>query len=261
MDYQRIYNQIIKNAKSENRIKGEGIYYEAHHIIPRCLGGEGSCKQINHPNIVLLTAREHFICHKLLVKMYPDELKLKWALYYMMRWKKYNLSSREYSKLKEENSKLRKQFRHTEETKEKISNILKGKKRTEEQKKKLRKPRSEEAKLNMRKPKSTTENMKGPKSDSHINNMKKPKPEYFGEIISNKLKNKPKPPRTKKHRKNLSTPILQFDLEGNFIQEFEGMKIAGKITGANPSTIGMVCRGKQKTAGGFIWKYKKESLL
>jgi hypothetical protein len=38
-------------------------YTEKHHVIPKCFGGnEGN-------NLVQLTAREHFICHLLLVKM------------------------------------------------------------------------------------------------------------------------------------------------------------------------------------------------
>lgn len=62
MNYQRIYDQIIERAKCENRDKGGEIYYEAHHILPKCLGGEGHETQWKfHPNIVLLTAKEHFI--------------------------------------------------------------------------------------------------------------------------------------------------------------------------------------------------------
>lgn len=68
MDYQRIYNQIINKSNLENRKKLKRdnknyTYYEYHHIIPKCLGGLN-----NNENLVLLTAREHFICHKLLVE-------------------------------------------------------------------------------------------------------------------------------------------------------------------------------------------------
>jgi hypothetical protein len=41
MDYNKLYNKIIERAKSENRKKKQGIQYEAHHIIPKCLGGTG----------------------------------------------------------------------------------------------------------------------------------------------------------------------------------------------------------------------------
>lgn len=61
MNYGKIYKQIINNAKQ--RVT-EG-YTELHHIIPRSLGGGDEPE-----NIVALTAREHFICHYLLAKMY-----------------------------------------------------------------------------------------------------------------------------------------------------------------------------------------------
>jgi len=82
MDYSKIYYDIITKAKHENRKKlskkdSDYKYYEAHHIIPKCLGGEGKCTQWEyHPNIVLLTAREHYICHALLVEMYPNNNSL-----------------------------------------------------------------------------------------------------------------------------------------------------------------------------------------
>ena len=78
MNYREIYNQIIKRAKKESRIKNVGKYYETHHIKPKCLGGSNSVK-----NIVLLTAKEHFLCHKLLVLIYPKEKKLIYALWMM----------------------------------------------------------------------------------------------------------------------------------------------------------------------------------
>lgn len=70
MNYNRIYASIVLRAKSDeaNRLKfkKEGHYYERHHIIPQSLGGSNK-----NANLVYLTAREHFICHWLLVKIYP----------------------------------------------------------------------------------------------------------------------------------------------------------------------------------------------
>ena len=56
--------------------------------------------------------------------------------------------------------------------------------------------------------------------------------------------------------------VNQYDLQGNYIQSFSSSKAAaeslGKITttsnGAS-SHISEVCRGKRKTAYGFIWKF------
>lgn len=62
--YTKIYFNIIDNAKLTPRQKQTGNYFEKHHIIPRCLGGDNTKN-----NLILLTAREHFICHILLTKM------------------------------------------------------------------------------------------------------------------------------------------------------------------------------------------------
>lgn len=48
-------------------LSGSSKYYENHHILPKSLGGVN-----NSYNMVLLTPREHFICHWLLVKIYPE---------------------------------------------------------------------------------------------------------------------------------------------------------------------------------------------
>lgn len=75
MNYKNIYNQIIDNAKLKNRFKNESEYYEEHHIIPKCIGGGNGPE-----NLVLLTFREHFICHLLLVKIHNKNHKLVFAL-------------------------------------------------------------------------------------------------------------------------------------------------------------------------------------
>lgn len=70
MNYNRIYTSIVFRAKAEEADrkldKKNGGYYERHHIIPRSLGGSNEST-----NLAYLTAREHFICHWLLVKIYP----------------------------------------------------------------------------------------------------------------------------------------------------------------------------------------------
>ena len=116
MNYKKIYNDIMEKSKSENRIKHNGIYYEAHHIIPKCLGGKGNCKQWEtHPNIVLLTAKEHFIAHKLLCEIYPDNHKLIYAYWNFVNGRndsnhknkfQYKIGSREYERIKILRSKL-----------------------------------------------------------------------------------------------------------------------------------------------------------
>jgi hypothetical protein len=71
--YSKLYYKITSNAKQ--RIT-EG-YTELHHIIPQSMGGSN-----DKENLVELTAREHFICHWLLVKMTEgdDRSKMLYAL-------------------------------------------------------------------------------------------------------------------------------------------------------------------------------------
>ena len=52
--------------------------------------------------------------------------------------------------------------------------------------------------------------------------------------------------------------VAQYDLKGNFIQSFPSARIASKELNLDSSTISKVCRGKNKTHGGFIFKYIKE---
>ena len=76
MNYRKVYIKIIKKAKSENRKKGQGIYYENHHILPKSIFPLWKYKKRNH---ILLTAREHYICHLMLAKIWPK--KMSYALW------------------------------------------------------------------------------------------------------------------------------------------------------------------------------------
>lgn len=216
MEYTRIYTQIIERAKSR-QLEG---YKEKHHIIPKCLGGNN-----DKENIVNLTAKEHFLCHKLLVEIYSNNEKLWYALFLMSINKnkktKYKISSREYERIKIEWNKHSKGRKKPKDFGDKIT--------SEERNKKIG--------LSNSKPKPNgfgkthSEKMKG-----------KPKPEGFGEIVT----------------KNKSKCILQFNLNGEFIKEWPSGKEASRILNVSPTTIAGNARenGINKSAGGFIWKYK-----
>ncbi|NDC22765.1 MAG: hypothetical protein EBZ49_01360 [Proteobacteria bacterium] len=113
MNYKKIYDSLIVKAKLENRKKYRGVFYEAHHIIPKCMGGEGRAFDWRtHENIVLLTAKEHLLAHLLLCEIYPNSKPLKYALFSMVSYKnkgrKNNLkvSIRQYERIREEFSKI-----------------------------------------------------------------------------------------------------------------------------------------------------------
>jgi len=122
MNHQKIYDNIISKAKFENRIKYKGIYYEEHHIIPKCLGGNNKKE-----NKVLLTAKEHFIEHKLLTYIYKGNRKIAYAFHRMTYSKNGNYikSARDYAYAIE----LIKSTPISKETKEKLSKALLGNKR------------------------------------------------------------------------------------------------------------------------------------
>jgi hypothetical protein len=99
MDYARVYRSIVERGQVR---EPEG-YYEVHHILPRCMGGGDEPE-----NLTKLTAREHFIAHWLLVRMYPEEGKLANAFWMMSNGSKnkehkrdYSVSSRAYAEAKE----------------------------------------------------------------------------------------------------------------------------------------------------------------
>lgn len=136
--YTTIYFSIISRAKNQNRKKSKNVYYEKHHIIPKSLSGDN-----NKNNLVLLTAKEHFICHLLLPKMCDNIQhihKMNCALNFMLRsntsQKRY--TSKIYEKIKIQHS-LSISYLLKGKSKpigfgEKISNSLKGIKFTDERK-------------------------------------------------------------------------------------------------------------------------------
>ena len=60
--YTKWYFSIISTAQS--RTLPQELYSEKHHIMPKSAGGSNK-----KSNLVRLTAKEHFVCHRLLPKM------------------------------------------------------------------------------------------------------------------------------------------------------------------------------------------------
>jgi group I intron endonuclease len=56
--------------------------------------------------------------------------------------------------------------------------------------------------------------------------------------------------------KKCMKPILQFEKNGTLVGEWESGKEAGESLKIHPTNISACCKGKAKSAGGFIWKYK-----
>ena len=110
MNYRHVYMLIIEHAKSEmklglrpkskneKRYKFSERYFEFHHVLPKSLYPEWSKRK---SNLVALTAREHFFCHQLLVKIYPT-YEMWGALFRMSKDGRGNkkVTSREYENIR-----------------------------------------------------------------------------------------------------------------------------------------------------------------
>lgn len=131
MNYRKIYDQLI--GRAQQRLLDAGLYYEFHHIIPRCMGGDDS-----KGNIVALLAEEHYIAHLLLVKIYPENESLVFAANMMA-----NRNNKSYSWIKKrfalENSARHKGLKHSDISKKKMSNSSKGRPKSEEHRENIRK--------------------------------------------------------------------------------------------------------------------------
>jgi len=102
--YSKLYFSITDRAKNRSLT----CYTEKHHILPESLGGSN-----DKENLVDLTAREHFICHWLLIKMTEgeDRSKMLYALNRMKAENRYqqryhnNITARVYERYRIEHAK------------------------------------------------------------------------------------------------------------------------------------------------------------
>ena len=133
MNYTLHYNALIAK-RIKTPANTTHTYTEIHHVIPKCMGGTD-----DETNLVCLTAREHYMAHVLLCKIYPNNASLLYAWNMMSNMSdnmcKHNVRSYQsfrYHSLREQFSmacsETRKGFKHSEETKQKMSKSAKGRK-------------------------------------------------------------------------------------------------------------------------------------
>lgn len=80
-------------------------YIEVHHVYPKSMGGSNE-----KTNLAVLTAKEHFICHLLLTKMYPNSGELIQAFMIMCN-RTPNKNAENYKLNKEVHSQFMKDMR------------------------------------------------------------------------------------------------------------------------------------------------------
>ena len=57
---------------------------------------------------------------------------------------------------------------------------------------------------------------------------------------------------------SLSKPILQYSKSGDLIREWKSASEVERVLGIDNSHIIACCKGKRKSSGGFIWRYKEK---
>ena len=130
MSYEEFIQNII-NTRGQRNIP-EDTYFEVHHIIPKCLGGEPKyhSRKSKHPNLIHLFPEEHYIAHKLLAEKYPENLQIVSAFWLMSNNPKTGqvISAQDYALARELKQKAMQGSsnsfygkKHTEETKAIIS--------------------------------------------------------------------------------------------------------------------------------------------
>jgi hypothetical protein len=85
--YTALYYKIIASAQERNYTKTLNDGYQTHHIIPRCFGGTNDIT-----NLVVLTYKEHRVCHRLLINMTANDAKYKMMYAYKLFNKHYDTS-------------------------------------------------------------------------------------------------------------------------------------------------------------------------
>ena len=162
--YSRTYDAIIAMAQRRNfttrkEAKKQLGYVEKHHIIPRCIGGTD-----DDSNLVFLTAKEHFVCHHLLTKMYDTEdisRQMRFALNKMSRksstQQRVRITARMFDK-------IRKDFANDMSVMNtgRVNGPMSRHQKMVRSVKTKGVPKSDQAKQNMR----------GPKSESHLKNIR-----------------------------------------------------------------------------------------
>jgi len=136
VNYIRIYNSLIDNARSRLFIEG---YCEAHHITPKSMSGSD-----DDSNLVNLTAREHFIAHYLLAKAYGGD---QWRP--LLYWKERNSRLYDLARLK-----VSELMKFKEPWNKNLTGGIWSEARRKAQKNVVHKGLSEETRAKMRKPKS-----------------------------------------------------------------------------------------------------------
>ena len=126
----------------------------------------------------------------------------------------------------------------SEETRRKLSEINKGNKMSEESRKKL---------SNSKKGQKFSEETRKKMSEY----AKHRSPEHLRKLSESNTGKK----KSLEQKMKAWVPIVQLDKDGNIIKHYGSATQAFEETGIDKRQINNCCKGRQKTAHGFVWKY------
>lgn len=145
--YEIWYNMIIRNACNRGWTRDSApCYVERHHIVPRSLGGSDHCN-----NLVFLTAKEHYVVHRLLCR-YGDANQKQRMVFAMQRFiysmkDRTHIKSHVYEQIKQGISKAKKTQMLNNKHRLGVPHSVEIKKKMSEQRKNI--PKSESTKQKM----------------------------------------------------------------------------------------------------------------
>lgn len=261
MNYEKNYYDYIAYVKTLNRRKGDGHYYESHHIKPKSIFPELAKDK---DNLVLLTAREHFLAHYLLCKIYSEGKEHFQMLCAFQRMTKNTkkcfsllyMNSRLFEKLKVELSEVRRLYSKkyqdnltSEQRKVQVAKMLKTRKENgnwnirEETKLKISETLKNTYRENPEILQHLSEINKGKKHSEETK--RKMSQSRMGHFVSEETKEKLRQQHsTGKQVKNLTSGTV-----------YPSMSVAEKETGVSRHLIKKSIRKNEPDVNGELWAF------
>jgi group I intron endonuclease len=136
--------------------------------------------------------------------------------------------------------------RLSEETKKRIGQSHKGRIHTDASKSNMRVPKSDSSNMGRYDKSGNNNPFYGKTHTEETKNIirEKRKQQVFTEETRNKISQR------------LKKIVLQFNKDGEFIKEHQSRNGAATELGINPTAISNNISGRNKSAGGYVWKYK-----